>query len=266
MQTLKHPQISPKRAIFYARVSSEGQIDNTSIDTQIERGKAYAISQGWNLEQIFIEDGESGKSTDRTSFQEMVSYIKENPVDILLTFKLDRLSRSLKDILVFIDDELEPKGIALQSVTENFNTQSAEGRLFLQMLGSFAEFERKRINERTMSGKVSTARKGGWNGGHVPYGYRKVKDSQYDFDIHPGEAKIVEQIFKLYSQGNGYLKIKQLTGCSLSPKGISKLIGNPFYCGKVKFDGIIESNNHQGIISERLFQKCQKIREGKQLA
>ncbi|MEW5802371.1 MAG: recombinase family protein [bacterium] len=149
-------QKTQNRAIFYARVSSEGQIDNTSIDTQLERGRAYAISQDWTLDRIFIDGGESGKSTDRTHFQEMVSYIKENPVDVLLTFKLDRLSRNLKDLLIFIDDELDPKGIALQSVTENFNTQSAEGRLFLQMLGSFAEFERKRINERTMSGKVST--------------------------------------------------------------------------------------------------------------
>jgi site-specific DNA recombinase len=104
---------TPKRAVFYARVSSEGQIDNTSIDTQLDRGKAYAISQGWTLDKVFIDGGESGKSTDRTHFQEMVSYIKENPVDVLLTFKLDRLSRNLKDLLIFIDDELDPKGIAL---------------------------------------------------------------------------------------------------------------------------------------------------------
>jgi site-specific DNA recombinase len=252
---------TPKRAIFYARVSSEGQVDNTSIDMQVERGKAYAISQGWTLDQIFIDGGESGKSTDRTHFQEMVSYIQGNPVDVLLTFKLDRLSRNLKDLLIFIDDTLDPKGIALQSVTENFNTQSAEGRLFLQMLGSFAEFERKRINERTMSGKVSTAKKGGWNGGHVPYGYRKVEGGQFDFDIQSDEAKIVEQIFKLYSQGIGYQKIKQITGCPLCVRAIAGMIGNPFYAGKVRFGDIIQNNNHLEIVSEKLFNKCQKIRE-----
>ena len=265
MNTSKNPQNSSLHSVFYARVSSEGQVDNTSIDGQIERGKAYAISQGWTLDQVFIDGGESGKSTDRTNFQKMVSYIRENPVNVLLTFKLDRLSRNLKDLLIFIDDELDPKGIALQSVTENFNTQSAEGRLFLQMLGSFAEFERKRINERTMSGKVSTARKGGWNGGHIPYGYQRIEGSQFDFDLHPEESKIVEEIFKLYSQGMGYLKIKQLTGCSLSSRAIANLISNPFYAGKVRFDGIVESNNHQGVVSERLFNKCQKVRNGKQL-
>jgi site-specific DNA recombinase len=262
---MKNPSTvsTPKKAVFYARVSSEGQIDNTSIDTQLDRGRAYAISQGWQLDQTFIDGGESGKSTDRTRFQEMVSYIKENPVDVLLTFKLDRLSRNLKDLLIFIDDTLDPKGIALQSVTENFNTQSAEGRLFLQMLGSFAEFERKRINERTMSGKVSTAKKGGWNGGKVPYGYQRIEGSQFDFDIQPEEAKIVEQVFRLRSQGIGYGKIQQITGCSLSRQGIKNMIENPFYCGKVKFNGIIENNNHQGIVSERLFNKCQKLKESK---
>jgi site-specific DNA recombinase len=251
-----------KRAIFYARVSSEGQVDNTSIDTQVERGKAYAISQGFSLDRIFIDGGESGKSTDRTHFQEMVSYIRENPVDVLLTFKLDRLSRNLKDILVFIDDNLNPKGIALQSVTENFNTQSAEGRLFLQMLGSFAEFERKRIGERCMGGKKATAKKGGWNGGHIPYGYQKIEGSQYDFDFSD-DAQIVEQIFKLYSQGIGYQKIKNITGCSLSIPAIANIINNPFYAGKIRFSGIVEQNNHIGIVSERLFNKCQKIRENK---
>jgi site-specific DNA recombinase len=255
----------PKKAIFYARVSSEGQVDNTSIDMQLERGKAYAISQGWQLDRIFIDGGESGKSTDRIHFQEMVSHIKENPVDVLLTFKLDRLSRNLKDLLIFIDDTLDPKGIALQSVTENFNTQSAEGRLFLQMLGSFAEFERKRINERTMSGKVSTAKKGGWNGGHVPYGYRKVEGSQYDFDVDPEQSKIVQQVFKLYSQCMGYQRIKKITGCSLCVRAIGDMISNPFYAGKIRYDGIVESNNHPAIISERLFNKCQKVRENKYL-
>jgi site-specific DNA recombinase len=265
MNTSKTPQNSSLQAIFYARVSSEGQVDNTSIDSQLERGKAYAISQGWNLDQIFIDGGESGKSTDRTQFQNMVGYIHENPVDVLLTFKLDRLSRNLKDLLIFIDDELDPKEIALQSVTENFNTQSAEGRLFLQMLGSFAEFERKRINERTISGKVSTAKKGGWNGGHVPYGYRRIEGSEYDFDIEAGEGEVVKQIFRLYSQGNGYLKIKKNTGCPLSVMAIANMIGNPFYAGKVRFDGITEVNNHHGIVSDRLYRKCQKVREHKRL-
>ena len=193
----------------------------------------------------------------------MVNYINENHVDVLLTFKLDRLSRNLKDLLIFIDDELDPKEIALQSVTENFNTQSAEGRLFLQMLGSFAEFERKRINERTLSGKVATAKKGGWNGGHVPYGYRKGGGNQHDFDLHPEEAEVVKRIFRFYSQGNGYLKIKNITGCSLSSQGIANMISNPFYAGKVRFDGIVESNNHLKIVSEQLFNKCQKLRVSK---
>ena len=131
------------------------------------------------------------------------------------------------------------------------------------MLGSFAEFERKRINERTMSGKVSTAKEGGWNGGKVPYGYQRIEGSQFDFDLEPEEAKVVEQVFRLHSQGIGYGKIQQLTGCQLSRQGIKNMIGNPFYAGKIRFNGIVEQNNHLGIVSERLFNKCQKVRESK---
>ena len=262
---MKHPPNKPTKCIFYARVSSEGQIDNTSIDDQTSRGKAYALSQGWILEKIFIDNGESGKSTNRTAFKIMLSYIENNPVDVLLTFKLDRLSRSLKDLLIFIDDTLECKGIALQSVTENFNTQSAEGKLFLQLLGSFAEFERKRINQRTMSGKIATAKKGNWNGGHIPFGYRKCESSQNDLIPEPQEAETVKKIFQLYSKGYGFIRIKKLTNCPLSVQGISDLVKNPFYCGKVKYTNIVESNNHPAIISEKLFCKCQKVRKIKTL-
>jgi len=265
MQNSKPPSTPPK-AIFYARVSSEGQTDNTSIDTQIGRGKSFIISQGWTLDKVFIENGESGKTTNRTAFQEMLGYIQKNPVDILLTFKLDRLSRNLRDILNLIHEELNPKDIALQSVTENFNSRSSEGMLLLQMLGSFAEFERKRINERTMCGKIATAKKGGFNGGRVAYGYRRLESSTYDFDIDPDENKIVRQIFKLYAQGYGYLRIKKLSGCPLSPQSIGELISNPFYIGKVRFNGIIRDNNHQPSISVRRFNECQRVRESKRIA
>jgi len=84
-----------------------------------------------------------------------------------------------------------------------------------------------------MSGKKATAKKGGWNGGKVPYGYRQVEGSEHDFDVEPEEPKIVEQGFKLYSQGNGYMKIKQITGCPLCVRAIAGMISNPFYAGKV---------------------------------
>ncbi|MDQ1317793.1 MAG: site-specific recombinase [Candidatus Poribacteria bacterium] len=116
-----------------------------------------------------------------------------------------------------------------------------------------------------MSGKASTAKWGGWNGGKVPYGYQGIEGSQFDFGIQPDEAKFVEQVFKLYSQGIGYQKIKKITGCSLCVRAIAGMISNPFYAGKVRFNGIIESNNHPAIVSERLFNKCQKVRVGKQV-
>jgi len=265
MQTTKLPPTTPK-AILYCRVSSEGQVEGTSLDTQLDRGRAFCSSQGWSLSAIFKEEGESGKSTDREAFQQMVAYLQDNPINTLLVFKLDRLFRNLKDMLIFIDDELEHRNIALQSVTENFNTQSPEGRLFLQLLGSFAEFERKRINERTMSGKVATAKKGGFNGGHTPYGYRRIDGSEQDFDICPEEAKTVRKIFKLYAGGKGYMKINKLIDGVISIQGIAKLIDSPFYIGLVRFNNIVKPNNHPCIVSERLFKKCARVRQSKALA
>jgi len=261
----KPPPTTPK-AIFYARVSTDHQTDNTSIGVQIDRGKAFVNSQGWSLYRIFIENGESGKSTDRTAYQKMLSYLQCNPINVLLVFKLDRLFRNLKDLLIFIDDELTPRDISLVSISENFDTGSPQGRLFLSMIGSFAEFERGQILQRTMSGKVATAKKGGWNGGKIPFGYRRVESSAYTFDIYPEENKIVRQIFKFYSMGFGYLRIKKLTGCPLSPQSIGELISNPFYIGKVRFNGIIRDNNHPPSISVRRFNECQRIRQSKRLA
>ncbi|MEW6381014.1 MAG: recombinase family protein [bacterium] len=88
---------------------------------------------------------------------------------------------------------------------------------------------------------------------------------RFDFDLDPEESRIVERVFMLYSQGIGYARIKKLTGCPLSIWGIAKLLENPFYAGKVKFGGIVETNNHQAIVSEKLFKKCQKVRESKGL-
>jgi len=266
MEPTTKPPPTTQKVIFYARVSSEGQTDNTSIDTQIDRGKAFVNSQGWALDKIFIENGESGKSTNRTAFQEMLSYLQDNSTNVLLCLKLDRLFRNLKDLLIFIDDELNPRDISLVSISENFNTGSAQGRLFLSMIGSFAEFERSQIVQRTMSGKMATAKKGGWNGGKVPFGYRQIEGSEYDFDIHTQEAKTVKKIYRFYLRGHGYLKISKLIDEAITPQGIAKLIGNPFYVGMVRFNNIVKPNNHPAIVSERLFKKCARIRQSKQLA
>jgi len=263
--TTKPPPTTPK-AILYCRVSSLGQVEGTSLETQLDRGRAFCASQGWELSAIFKEEGESGSSTSRTAYQKMLTYLQENPVSVLLTLKLDRLFRNLKDLLIFIDDELTPRDISLVSISEKFETLSPQGRLFLSMIGSFSEFERGQILQRTMSGKVATAKKGGWNGGKIPYGYRQIEGSEYDFDVYPEEAKTVKKIFRLYSWGKGYLKISKLVDEALSPQGISKLIGNPFYIGLIRFGNIVKPNNHPSLISVRLFNKCQKLRQSRALA
>jgi DNA invertase Pin-like site-specific DNA recombinase len=165
-----------KKVVGYARISSDSQIGNTSIAEQVRKIEAYCISQGWELTKTFIDEGESGSTKERGGYRDMMQYIEqtENEISGIVVLKADRIHRRLKNLLELIEDELEPKGIAFISVSENFDTSTPQGMLFLQMIGSFAEFERKIINERTKSGRIATARENKYAGGGVPYGYQVV--------------------------------------------------------------------------------------------
>ena len=234
----------------YVRVSTASQIDNTSIDVQKERIKAYCLSQGWELQAMFEDAGVSGKSTDRPAFNRMIENLHD--CDLILIHKLDRISRSLKDILFLIEDVLTPIKVGIKSVTEPFDSSTATGKLLLQMLGCFGEFERKQITVRMMSGKAKNAEKGGSNGHPIPYGYRATPKGPEDFVIKEEEAEIVLRMFKLYARGkHGATKLKEVTGCPLSPQGIRKLLKNPFYVGLIKYKNTTRENKHNGIVTHR---------------
>lgn len=162
---------TPNNAIFYTKINPEF-LEDSSVDNQIEKAKSFAVSKGWKLDKIFIDNPyipygyqikdralpksqnifpprrlfmpelvpilkESGKSLEKTAFQRMLDYIHENPVNVLLTSKLEKLFENLKDLFVFINCELSPRGIGLHTVTENFCTRSTEGKQFLKILDSF---------------------------------------------------------------------------------------------------------------------------------
>jgi predicted site-specific integrase-resolvase len=149
-----------KNVVGYARISSDSQKDNTSIAEQKKRIQAYCTNQGWDLKEIFYDEAKSSSNIDeRIEYSKMLQSAcnKDNGIDAIIVIKSDRIHRHLKNLLIMIEDELQPHGVAFISVSENFDSSTPQGMLMLQMLGSFAEFERNLINERTISGRIITA-------------------------------------------------------------------------------------------------------------
>ena len=200
-----------KRAVGYCRISTLMQVDNTSLKDQEEKIRMYAKLHDIVIDKMFIDKAVSGKSTDRPEYDNMMNYIKENDIDMIIVYKNDRIHRSLYNLLSMIYN-LQEYEVALVSVTEMFDTSTPQGMLFLQMLGSFAEFERAVINERTRNGRIARLNENKWVGGKPAFGYKVNKYGQ--FEIEEEEAKIVKDIFKLRSNGLSLAKIGAKYGFS----------------------------------------------------
>ena len=184
-----------KKIVMYLRVSSLNQVDNTSIEDQQEKIELYCKLNEYEIVNIFKDEAKSAKDTEfRDDYNKMIKFVsvKENNIDAILVFKSDRIHRSLKNLLIMIDKLLE-HNVDFVSVTEQFDTTTAQGMLMVQMLGSFAEFERKQIGSRTKSGRIATARKGKVPGGRPPLGYEIKNNELVKIDK---EAEIVNDIFK----------------------------------------------------------------------
>ena len=179
------------RCAIYARKSSEHNLDLafTSLDAQREACEAYIKSQaaeGWRLLARRYDDGGiSGASLERPALQVLLADIRDRKVDIVVVYKVDRLTRSLADFAKLIE-LFDAHAVSFVSVTQSFNTSSSMGRLTLNVLLSFAQFERELIGERVRDKIAASKRKGLWVGGPVPLGYRC---SDKKLAVAPGEAE-----------------------------------------------------------------------------
>jgi site-specific DNA recombinase len=262
-------EVKIQKVVGYARVSTEEQIDNTSLEDQQKRIEAYAISKGWKLDKLFIEQGSGSSIEGRPVYREMIQYAIDNDIDAIVVLKADRIHRSLKNLLVMIEDELEPQKKAFVSVEQSFDTSTAQGMLFLQMLGSFAEFERKQITQRMKSGRVATAKAGEYAGGGAPYGYKVINGSLV---VDPETSAIVKEIFRSYLNGKSLQSVaddlndKQIptkNGKPWSKQSVAYVLGNETYLGEVHYHGDKEQNEiktqgkHEAIINKVVFGKVQ---------
>src|SRR5687767_8695929 len=191
---------SKRRCAIYTRKSSEEGLeqDFNSLDAQREACEAYIRSQksaGWSLlSDLYDDGGISGGTLERAALQRLLADIQAGRVDIVVVYKVDRLTRSLSDFAKIVE-VFDAKGVSFVSVTQQFNTTTSMGRLTLNMLLSFAQFEREVTGERIRDKIAASKRKGIWVGGIVPFGY-EVRDRK--LVVREDEAATVRLMFERY--------------------------------------------------------------------
>ena len=266
------------RCAIYTRKSTEHNLDLafTSLDAQREACEAYITSQageGWRLVSDHYDDGGlSGASLERPALQRLLADVRAGKIDIVLVYKVDRLTRSLADFAKLIE-LFEAHRVSFVSVTQSFNTRSSMGRLTLNVLLSFAQFERELIGERVRDKIAASKRKGLWVGGPVPLGYAAVDKK---IVVVPAEAEAVRTIFERYLElGSIRMLVADLDhkGIRSKPRQLSngRLIGggafgvgalayllkNRFYIGEVVYRGEVHRGDHAPILNRPLFEAVQ---------
>lgn len=253
------------RAVGYVRVSTDKQLDNTSIAKQTEEIKRYCDSNGIKLVHIFDEGAKSAKSfRNRDAFKELYSFImdKENKIDCVVVYDSDRISRDNLEAL-YIYKRLSEEEIRLICIADNIDTSDPRSKILYQIMSLVAELERDMIIFRTSSGMEKRASEGYFNGG-VVYGYTC---STKQLKVVPKEAKIVKFIFDKYSNEQwGYKKIaSELNNTGSRTKknnywtifAVKTILTNPIYIGKIKWNGELYQGQHEPIISIELWNKAQ---------
>src|SRR6201981_1226197 len=266
-------QAVPKRqrCAIYTRKSTEHNLDLTftSLDAQREACEAYIKSQaheGWTLVRDRFDDGGlSGASLDRPALQNLLDQVRARRIDIIVVYKVDRLTRSLADFakLVELFDEHE---VSFVSVTQSFNTTTRMGRLTLNVFLSFAQFEREVTGERIRDKIAASKKKGIWMGGVVPLGYRIEKRKLH---VDESEAATVRLIFDLYRELGCVRRVKEeadrlglRTKCRTAANGAERggkpfsrghlytLLSNPIYTGQIMHKGQLHPDQQSALIDD----------------
>ena len=262
------------RVAIYARQSVARDLEYGSIEAQREAVEAYVASQrgkGWvALPARYDDHGFSGGDTDRPAFQRLVVDVEAGRVDVIAAYKIDRISRSLTDFTQFME-MLERRGVGFVSTTQSFDTRTSMGRLTLNILASFSQFERETIAERTRDKIVATRRKGMWTGGRPVLGY-DVQDKE--LVVNAGEAETVRAIFRLYLERGGLVATvtelerrgarnktwinksgKQVRGAPFNKSVLRNLLTNPLYVGKMCCGDALVEGRHDAIVDNALFDE-----------
>lgn len=264
-------KITPKvRCAIYTRKSSEEGLDMefNSLDAQREACAAYILSQkpeGWvAVADRYDDGGISGGTLERPALKRLIADIEFGKVDVVVVYKIDRLSRSLMDFAKLVE-VFERRGVTFVSVTQSFNTTTSMGRLTLNILLSFAQFEREVIGERIRDKVAASRRKGMWMGGTVPLGYRVENRKLL---VNEEEAVSVRLIFERFVKlGSIKLLMRELQaanirsrrGTMLDKGALYKLLNNRVYIGEAVHKGEAYPGEHEAIISDDLWKRAHAI-------
>jgi site-specific DNA recombinase len=266
----------------YCRVSTPGQSngDYTSLDAQLEACRSFITSQkheGWLcLPDHYSDAGFSGGTMERPELARLIRDIEDGRINCVVTYKVDRLSRSLLDFarLVEIFDKY---GVTLSAVTQPINTGDSSGRLMLNVLLSFAQYERELISDRTSDKMSAARRRGRWTGGRPVLGYDLHPDGG-KLVVNEDEAAQVREIFALYLEKRSLLDVAEelnrrgwttknwtattgraVGGQSYTKTRVHSILGNPVYVGKVSHRGEIYEGEHRGIVRRQTWDKVQSL-------
>jgi len=259
------------KCAVYTRKSTEDGLEQefNSLHAQREACEAYIKSQaseGWVLmDRAFDDGGFSGGNLDRPALKELMGLVETGRINVIVVYKIDRLTRSLADFARLVE-VLDRHGASFVSVTQQFNTTTSMGRLTLNVLLSFAQFEREVTSERIRDKVAASKRRGMWMGGFPPLGY-DIGDRK--LAINDAESETIRTIFRLAPEAASLADLKQqlderrihgkcwtgqsgrvIGGKPIARASLSRLLRNPVYIGKIRQGGQLHQGEHEPILSE----------------
>jgi len=271
---------SSLRCAIYTRVSTEHGLEQefNSLDNQREASEAYIKSQaheGWRLIRNRYDDGGfSGGSMDRPALQKLLDDVRARRIDVIVVYKVDRLTRSLADFAKLVE-LFDTHQVSFVSVTQSFNTTTSMGRLTLNVLLSFAQFEREVTGERIRDKIAASKKKGIWMGGVVPLGYRVENRALHVVEHH---AEFVRDVFRRYLEIDSVVRLKAIldqedvrlptrtdgtgktTGGGLISRGhLYKILSNPIYIGRLTHKGRVHYGLHDPIVDNETWNRVQSL-------
>jgi site-specific DNA recombinase len=253
---------------LYTRVSSRNQAeaDYSSLETQRERLQAYCQSQeNYTVFRVYEDGGYSADSLDRPALKDMLRDVREGRLNCVLAYKIDRLTRSVRDFHVLMD-LFDRCGVKFVSVTQSLDTQNPMGRLLRNVLLDFAQFEREMTADRTRDKMYQRAQKGLWNGGNVPYGYA-IENKRLIVDTE--EATRLRFMFHRFADSPSLTRLRgelhrqgwyTRSGKPWSKMALDHILRNPIYCGLIRFNEQRFKGEHEALIEEVLYDKVQSMR------